>query len=1012
MNNNTKQLMSEGIEFEEAMGFITPSPEASDGMIAEFERLYTPDLPLPVDRKVICRNKGSIIEYTVNKVISNEGSCGIIYLMSTAEDGRFVVMKEFCPKSDGVYRLSNGIVDDYDSMRDGIHNYQLVYDGGDEEIKNVERKFKAERKRIEGLVDMNQPEVDQKFKEMNLARPLTPCFEYKGNLYYALSYESGDSLFDFVYKGETELDWKDICKVMKQLCNALSYLHRNCIHQDVSPSNILMDGNLNLTLIDFGLATDIHHEPGMDSFHNKGTKVFTDTTSRETEYKMLLGRGEEGKPKPILVLDIYSVGMIFFFLWKAADYKGKSKEDLRNELPEDLLKLLDMEISLQNITTTEGLVDALQRRAIIKLILDSTSFDENRKSPRYYDVDSYGPFHRRPKDTAEWMARLQHIDSGIESSVKGMQPDEITVSYEGQAVKLPVVEDGCSIVYIPEQGTATGWYEALSDGNPNIQIVENNRNDDRRLKVYVVRDVEVVARYCIVQKGKPVPSLVLSSADRIELPANEPDKAVEIVFETNGAYKVEKSQWLTVKEGKEVAGKHTLYVTATSNVALESREGFVKLSLDMDGTSVVQEITCIQPGCGIVLATSDALTFGNGRETKDIVFKTGSDYSIDTDGMKTWITLGQVTENEDGWLVLPVTALPNSEPHMRDTKLAIVCSGNRKEISFFQAEKAERKAFLKVDIIRLMAEARKKDYDIPVSASGEWRAYFEKQEDWVFILKGRGCEDGKVGITVKKNPSLMNRDEVKMVVELVDDPKVKDTVRIVQQGMPLKSVDWKKIWEDCKPYVWGLVIGLALVVGYFMWQHSRPGLVPLDDLILTAAKDDTGFGWSFKAKDDWTAELVEGDGWLMLEQEKGTAGKQVLKGTFKPNNLFKDREAVIRLTCSGQTEKLVVKQAYNRADSLNQELSAFLKLWKVDRKLAKEKQTEILDRLQNQNRNIEGVFRLKDGSPVGNNARILTGEAGYRIGVTHRVTDFTKDSDGIFTRIILEPIDLKVYNGQ
>ena len=81
----------------------------------EFKQLCGEKLPLPAERKVTYKNplNDSQIDYRVNRVLSNEGSCGIIYMMKTAEAGRVVVMKEFCPKALDTYRYTNGVVDDY-----------------------------------------------------------------------------------------------------------------------------------------------------------------------------------------------------------------------------------------------------------------------------------------------------------------------------------------------------------------------------------------------------------------------------------------------------------------------------------------------------------------------------------------------------------------------------------------------------------------------------------------------------------------------------------------------------------------------------------------------------------------------------------------------------------------------------------------------------------------------------------------------------------------------------------
>ena len=46
----------------------------------------------------------------------------------------------------------------------------------------------------------------------------------------------------------------EACKFFQQLISGIDYLHRiGCAHRDVKPSNILIDSECNLKLIDFGL---------------------------------------------------------------------------------------------------------------------------------------------------------------------------------------------------------------------------------------------------------------------------------------------------------------------------------------------------------------------------------------------------------------------------------------------------------------------------------------------------------------------------------------------------------------------------------------------------------------------------------------------------------------------------------------------------------------------------------------------------------------------------------------
>ena len=191
--NNIFQHMREGRSADEVLfGEKTPTEKSS------FDRLYDRELPLPAGRmvKYVNPNTNGHMDYRVHKVISNEGSCGIIYMMNTPQHGEYVVMKEFCPKALNTYRYTNRVVDDYDSTNtveelvDGnteekvYQNYQLHYDSNNDVI-DVFQKFKEEPGRILGLLDdPNAEDAEQRFKDMNLAHPFTGCFEWQGNHYY------------------------------------------------------------------------------------------------------------------------------------------------------------------------------------------------------------------------------------------------------------------------------------------------------------------------------------------------------------------------------------------------------------------------------------------------------------------------------------------------------------------------------------------------------------------------------------------------------------------------------------------------------------------------------------------------------------------------------------------------------------------------------------------------------------------------------------------------------------
>ncbi|KAM1494333.1 hypothetical protein EV2_029696 [Malus domestica] len=91
-------------------------------------------------------------------------------------------------------------------------------------------------------------------------------FMPNGSLEKALYQESGQS---------TLLDWSRRLNVAVGLASVLTYLHQECeqqvIHRDIKTGNVLLDGNLNARLSDFGLAKLMDHDKSPVSTLTAGT---------------------------------------------------------------------------------------------------------------------------------------------------------------------------------------------------------------------------------------------------------------------------------------------------------------------------------------------------------------------------------------------------------------------------------------------------------------------------------------------------------------------------------------------------------------------------------------------------------------------------------------------------------------------------------------------------------------------------------------------------------------------
>ncbi|XP_062095549.1 L-type lectin-domain containing receptor kinase IV.1-like [Humulus lupulus] len=110
-------------------------------------------------------------------------------------------------------------------------------------------------------------------------RNIVPLLGYcrrKGELLLVYEYMPNGSLEKYLYdKPKTTLNWNQRFRVIKGVASGLCYLHHQweqvVIHRDVKASNVLLDGELNGRLGDFGLARLYDHESDPQTTQIAGT---------------------------------------------------------------------------------------------------------------------------------------------------------------------------------------------------------------------------------------------------------------------------------------------------------------------------------------------------------------------------------------------------------------------------------------------------------------------------------------------------------------------------------------------------------------------------------------------------------------------------------------------------------------------------------------------------------------------------------------------------------------------
>ncbi|CAI2368223.1 unnamed protein product [Moneuplotes crassus] len=83
---------------------------------------------------------------------------------------------------------------------------------------------------------------------------LYEIIETPKNLFFIMEHCAKGELFDYIV-AQGRLKEKEACKFLQQILSGVEYIHKlNFVHRDLKPENLLLDENMNIKIVDFGLS--------------------------------------------------------------------------------------------------------------------------------------------------------------------------------------------------------------------------------------------------------------------------------------------------------------------------------------------------------------------------------------------------------------------------------------------------------------------------------------------------------------------------------------------------------------------------------------------------------------------------------------------------------------------------------------------------------------------------------------------------------------------------------------
>lgn len=451
-NRNASALKEEIVEEKEDMKNTQPETETKRLTESNMEM----DKPLPNGTLITYQyefaGKKKEDIYIVLQEIS-AGGFGRTYLCkrgSKVDDGTRVVIKEFCPKPKETYRRVNNELD---------INYTVN--------KKTFEDFLKEPQRINDLKNeaaKKNPKFPKKeWEKLNLAIPLTNAFECFNNWYYVMEYIEGKSLTEYLPNNYNNLSLDKRLQIVLQICIAIQNLHsKNCVHQDLSPNNVMIHEQENETfqvkVIDYGMSTSLFHTNNNISYVREGGSCgFSDVTLQYGNYKTLW---ETNDKERIKLIDIYSLGNILIYTCLA------SYELITSEWKYDFLKpVLDEKIITEN--TPIAIKEEFIKSMIKKLAKDAINHDLNERANSFGYNDYDLPSDNKTKFIDNFINRLNNIINELNIPIIKYhnENDKLEENDNAERQDINNEEEG---VNLKEKNTKLGGYNNISEKENDI----------------------------------------------------------------------------------------------------------------------------------------------------------------------------------------------------------------------------------------------------------------------------------------------------------------------------------------------------------------------------------------------------------------------------------------------------------------------------------------------------------------------------------------------------------------
>ncbi|XP_060070581.1 serine/threonine-protein kinase MARK1-like isoform X11 [Ylistrum balloti] len=270
---------------------------------------------------------------------------------------------------------------------------------------------------------LNPSSLQKLFREVRIMKlldhpnivKLFEVIETEKTLYLVMEYASGGEVFDYLV-AHGRMKEKEARAKFRQIVSAVQYCHqKHIVHRDLKAENLLLDGDMNIKIADFGFSNEFVPGNKLDTFCGSPPYAAPE---------LFQGKKYDGPE-----VDVWSLGVILYTLVSGSlPFDGQNLKELRERVLRGKYRIpFYMSTDCENLLKKFLVLNPTKRASLENIMKD-------RWINMGYEDKELKPYREPPKDLVdpkriEIMVNMGYSRKDIEDSITNQKYDDIQATY-------------------------------------------------------------------------------------------------------------------------------------------------------------------------------------------------------------------------------------------------------------------------------------------------------------------------------------------------------------------------------------------------------------------------------------------------------------------------------------------------------------------------------------------------------------------------------------------------------